>query len=1080
MDELGWDECDQSLPLRLADSLYELKAIAQKRGLIAYVCSADSNGKIPASSIRGKIDTEVTKFSREHLIIFVDRANTEQKWQWVRREVGTTTRRREFSFHKEQDGEGIVQRLGAIAFSLEEEDDLTSAEVQRRSRKAFDIDQVTKKFYARFEKEHRAFLSFITGMRSQLDHEWYASLMLNRLMFVYFIQKKGFLNGDTNYLRHRLEECQAQYQGKDQFYSFYRYFLLKLFHDGLGSPKRDDELEMLLGRVPYLNGGLFEVHELEKEYPKLQIPDEAFERIFKFFDEWHWHLDDRPLKNDKSINPDVLGYIFEKYINQKQMGAYYTKEDITEYISKNTIIPFLFNAAEKAYPSAFRAGSAIWNLLQENPDRYIYEAVRKGVIDRSGMVIALPNEIAAGIENVAQRSGWNRPADEEFALPTETWREFVARRDRALEIRQKLSNGEICSIDDFITHNLDIRQFAQDAIGACEDPELLRAFYGAISKVSCLDPTCGSGAFLFAAANILEPLYDACLERMQLFLDDLQRSDQKHRPEKFKDFRQTLDYVGIHPNRKYFILKSIILNNLFGVDIMREATEICKLRLFLKLVSEVEPNSALPNYGLDPLPDIDFNIRAGNTLVGFANYEEVKQAIEGGEQKKLDLHGDMKRIDERAEIVDRAFQMFRKMQTEQSMKPRQFTTGKAELRERLKELNQELNRYLASQYGIDANESKAFQLWVDSHQPFHWFVEFYGIMKQGGFDVIIGNPPYVEYRLVKDTYQIQSECYQSESAKNLYAFSMERSCNLLQALSYYGMIVPTGVIGLDDTVDLRSILLNSSTKSFCSTYSIRPSKLFEGVDQRLCIYLSKRGKQSNSRTFATKYHHWSADERQHLLSLLTYSDSFNHERLHRIAQTGSFEASNILKKIESYNRRTIKNYFSTRRNGYLMHYHRSPRYWIRAMDFEPYFKSAFKERSTHHFRDLYFKQSDEGKVIGALLNSSLFFFWFISLGNGRNITTVDVSDFPIGSLTESELQDIPKLFDQLMQDYQKNSFVRVRQDCEFQEFRPSASKPIIDKIDRVLAKHYGFTDEELDFIINYDIKYRMGRDANDE
>ena len=79
--------------------------------------------------------------------------------------------------------------------------------------------------------------------------------------------------------------------------------------------------------------------------PKIDIPDEAFERIFDFFDQYEWHLDTRPLRNDKEINPDVLGYIFEKYINQKQMGAYYTKEDITDYISQNTIIPYLFDEA---------------------------------------------------------------------------------------------------------------------------------------------------------------------------------------------------------------------------------------------------------------------------------------------------------------------------------------------------------------------------------------------------------------------------------------------------------------------------------------------------------------------------------------------------------------------------------------------------------------------------------------------------------------------------------------------------------------------------------------------------------------
>ena len=74
---------------------------------------------------------------------------------------------------------------------------------------------------------------------------------------------------------------------------------------------------------------------------------------FTFFERYQWHLDDRPLRNDNEINPDVLGYIFEKYINQKQMGAYYTKEDITDYISKNTIIPFLLDIGAKEVRNRF-------------------------------------------------------------------------------------------------------------------------------------------------------------------------------------------------------------------------------------------------------------------------------------------------------------------------------------------------------------------------------------------------------------------------------------------------------------------------------------------------------------------------------------------------------------------------------------------------------------------------------------------------------------------------------------------------------------------------------------------------------
>jgi hypothetical protein len=115
-------------------------------------------------------------------------------------------------------------------------------------------------------------------------------------------------------------------KGKDKFLSFYRHFLLRLFHEGLGQPSRNAELDALLGKVPYLNGGLFDVHQLESDNPSIEIPDKAFETIFDFFDAYRWHLDERPLRADNEINPDVLGYIFEKYINQKQVGAYYTKK----------------------------------------------------------------------------------------------------------------------------------------------------------------------------------------------------------------------------------------------------------------------------------------------------------------------------------------------------------------------------------------------------------------------------------------------------------------------------------------------------------------------------------------------------------------------------------------------------------------------------------------------------------------------------------------------------------------------------------------------------------------------------------
>jgi hypothetical protein len=383
IEELGWDRYNAKLDLQVQGNSVVLSAIAEKRGMVAYHCPALSGQAVPDYSLRRKIEHQVAKSALEHIIVFTDPGKTTQIWQWVKREPGKPAACREHAYHYSQSGNALLQKLEGIAFSLEEEERLTLSDVTTAARAAFDVERVTKRFYERFKQEHAVFLSFVKGITDTADREWYASVMLNRLMFVYFIQRKGFLDGNLDYLRNRLNQMRKEH-GRDKFYSFYRYFLLRLFHEGLGGRERSPELEKLLGRIPYLNGGLFDIHELEQpdRYGKsIAISDAAFERVFDYFDQYQWHLDERPLRDDKEINPDVLGYIFEKYVNQKQMGAYYTKEDITEYICKNTVIPFLFDSAGAKCKIAFENpnGPTVWDLLRDDPDRYIYPAVRHGI-----------------------------------------------------------------------------------------------------------------------------------------------------------------------------------------------------------------------------------------------------------------------------------------------------------------------------------------------------------------------------------------------------------------------------------------------------------------------------------------------------------------------------------------------------------------------------------------------------------------------------------------------------------------------------------------------------------------------------
>ncbi len=992
-DELGWDPEEKDIVCNVDDRSYPLNAIAQKRGFGAYQYVADSDEAFPDHPTRQKIEKQLAKTKREHVIVYATHDRITQYWQWVKREPGQPDRVRQHIYHSNQSGEALIQKIEHLQFTLDEEDDVSIVDVDDRVRAAFDVEKVTKKFFDQFKQEHDYFLSFIDGITSLTDREWYASLMLNRMMFIYFIQKRKFLDGDSNYLRNRLERIQKDH-GKDRFQTFYQLFLLRLFHEGLSKPAsdRDPELADLLGQVPYLNGGLFEVHDLERNNVDIHIPDEAFQRIFEFFDAYQWHLDDRPLHDDNEINPDVLGYIFEKYINQKQMGAYYTKEDITGYISRNTIIPSLFDRTKKECPIAFKPNGGVWRLLQDDPDRYFHVSTRHGITydirDKQNLPEKreLPSDIAAGMDDVLQRSIWNRSACDVCALPTETWHEHIARRQRYEEIHAKLIAGEISSINDLITYNLDIERFAQDVITSSEDPELVRAFWEAITKVSILDPTCGSGAFLFEALNILEPIYVTCLEAMRGFLDDLKRSGRQHYPETIQYFQEVLERIKDHTSERYFILKTIIVGNLYGVDIMEEAVEICKLRLFLKLVAQLESYDQV-----EPLPDIDFNIRTGNTLVGFSSLDEVKRAMGDDMVKQLTLPN----IEERAEIADRAFRLFREMQIDQGMDVDAFSDAKSDLRERLDELRDELDGYLAREYGIKIDDTVAYQQWRNSHQPFHWFVEFHGIMHGGGFDVIIGNPPYVSIK--KISYRVFGP--NEEQFSDIYANVLTKSLLLTICNGRCGMIVPLSVTFSRNFKVLRKKLCDWGTSWF-SSYDIRPAALFAGVSQRCTIWV---GSNSNPEVFMAPMYRWRTSYRKHLLSKLAYIPlgilDFSELELPKLA---SLSQMGILRAISSPKKKQHRTVIPKSRKGkanckgkVYLGYSQSAGNFISVFREDPpcFDATSLSRMSVSEIGHLALASDADTYAALAATAGELYFWYWLVRGDGFHVTNTIMRDY---------------------------------------------------------------------------------------
>jgi hypothetical protein len=1021
VEELGWNNYSARIAAMDMDGVrYTFTPIAEQGGMVVVTCTAD-DGNIPPSGARRKIDKYITDNAFfEHLIIFLDRdskgtAQTSM-WWWVKREDGKT-KPRTFTYRRGMMGDALLQKLAGIAFAIEDLDAeglVSIATVTSRVKKAFDVEKVTKKFYDQFKTEHTAFLKFLTGLPDGQPKDWYASVMLNRLMFLYFIQKKRFLNDDPDYLRTKLEAVRGT--GKN----FYRDFLVILFFDGLACEEgeRDHATNRLLGKIPYLNGGLFLPHALEDQYgEQIAIADEAFERLFNFFDSYTWHLDERPLRQGNEINPDVLGYIFEKYINQKQMGAYYTKEDITGYICRSTILPFLLD----------KVGVDVRAILTD-VEPYIYDAV----------------------------------ATEDY-LPMETEREYTARRARYAQIQADCAAGKIATVDDLVTYNLDIQALVEDWLRGLNDPVLLRRFYfECLLKLTVLDPTAGSGAFLFAAINILEPLYELALDKMRQIVGSPE-SDPANPLErgnriKYRDFVKELADVSAHPNRRYFVLKSIIVNNLYGVDIMDEAVEICKLRLFLKLVAQVEADQPI-----EALPDIDFNIRVGNTLVGFATRAE----IEG----RLFATPDLKR---RIAAVDGEMTNFRKALVDSKAKASDFKTTKADIQAELAAIRDELDEALfIEEYGSAGGNLPAFRA---SHKPFHWYVEFNNVLANGGFDVIVGNPPYVEYSKIRKEYTL-NRVYENY-ATNLYSACCYRSSTIKRPTGYVSFIVPVSLPSTDRMKPLRDLIYEGHDVHYVS-FSTRPDKLFDGAEQRLTIYI--QSPSNNPVLYSGGYLKWSNVERETLFDLLEYTEVSPVTSRHTIwaKVRGSVEASILQKMLQTqrlaeaqmlgkgaqlFYKNTGLRYFNTVTL-------RAPRCWINGVE------TASSRQTILDVKPEYVH------TVHALLLSTTFFMYHQFMSNGRDLNPSDILTFPVPENLDHE--KLKHLSIAAETDYMsKGKIIKMQNKLtglvELESLTPAKSKPIIDEIDRVLAQHYGFTEAELDFIIHYDIKYRMGRDADSD
>ena len=236
---------------------------------------------------------------------------------------------------------------------------------------AFSVEALSDEFFDRYREQYADFIQYITGKRFvKVGSKWeekrlsepnaalmeafdynekkirdYVKKMMGRITFLHFLQRKGWMCGDLNYMQNMFENSLYKNDYLDSV-------LEPLFFGILNTKPAEREAlfadydwdKSLLNEwkdIPYLNGGLFE-RDKEDE-PESRFPADYFKRLFQFFSEYNFTIDENdPNDAEVGVDPEMLGKIFENLLeDNKDKGAFYTPKEIVRYMCQESLIAYL-------------------------------------------------------------------------------------------------------------------------------------------------------------------------------------------------------------------------------------------------------------------------------------------------------------------------------------------------------------------------------------------------------------------------------------------------------------------------------------------------------------------------------------------------------------------------------------------------------------------------------------------------------------------------------------------------------------------------------------------------------------------
>ena len=524
---------------------------------------------------------------------------------------------------------------------------------------AFSIEKVTDEFFEQYkglyiklseQLDRQPMFKNTSGDESSNTVARFAKKLLGQIVFLYFLQKKGWLgvekedkwgSGSRRFMRDRFGRIAEE--GKN----YYRDFLQYLFYEALAKERKDQDdpgyYQRFDCKIPFLNGGLFEAdYEWQKE--TIDLPNTLFHNneknksgdegtgILDVFDRYNFTIkEDEPLEKEVAVDPEMLGKVFENMLGvqeRKSKGAFYTPREIVHYMCQESLIHYLDNVLNNDPP--------VFNKIGHSQTSFFGNEVRTGQLQLTEETeeLSVPKE---DIETLIRKGH----------LFIEHDKVAFQREERIAEGKQKTTE---------ITHKLpeSVRKHAQ----------LIDSY---LASIRACDPAIGSGAFPVGLLHEIVTARLALAEHLE------------------------------HPQTIYALKRHTIRESLYGVDIDQSAIDIARLRLWLSLIVDEEDYNSI-----EALPNLDYKIVRGDTLVGLPD----------------NIIRDHSRYEE-IEVLKQDF--YQETDEYRRKELRELITT------RLHEFLATARQYTG--YTVDFDFELFFsEVW---HQ-------------KGGFDVVIGNPPYVQ------------------------------------------------------------------------------------------------------------------------------------------------------------------------------------------------------------------------------------------------------------------------------------------------------------------------------------------------